>query len=336
MRRNNHEQLKGPGCFSSRALAAVCFSLALLAGCGGGETDARRVLQIGVVQFVEGPPSLWSIREGLKEAGFEDGEQIEIDFQSALGDPSALQTIVQQFVGDKKDLIIAIGTPSAQAAVMATENIPIVFSSVPDPVSAGLVKSIENGEGNVTGVSDLLPVDRQLALFEEFGFQVEKLGVIYNTGDDNSAASLERVKAAAEKRGMTVVEAAASSASEAEQAARSLVGQIDGLYLMRDMTLREAYPLVIGTASLSEIPTVAEVHTYVQWGALATRHLDYHGVGVKTGRMAAEILNGKNPAEIPVHFMDDDLSLWINADTAEYLGVEITEQMRKEATFFLH
>jgi len=291
------------------------------------------VFQVGLTQIVEHPAldaTRQGIIDGLKEAGFEDGKQIKIDFQSAQGEQPIAQIIAQQFVADKKDLIIAIATPSAQAAVTATNEIPIVFSAVTDPVSAGLVASNENGEGNVTGTSDALPVDQQLALFEKLGIKVENLGIIYNAGEANSVASLEQAKAAAQELGMNVVEVTASNASEVQQAAQSLVGRVDGLYLMTDNTLAQAVQSVLAVANQNKIPTVSAVESYVEQGALVTLGLDYYKLGLETGKIAAEILNGKAPAEIPVFFMTD-LSLVINAETAEELGLEIPEDVLKEA-----
>jgi putative ABC transport system substrate-binding protein len=317
------------------SLLSLTLSAALLAGCGGAATTqptagsnpgpAPKVLQVGLTQIVE-HPSLDTVRkgitDGLKDAGLEDGKQIKIDFQSAQGEMPVAQQIAQKFVGDKKDIIIAIATPSAQAAAQATKDIPIIFGTVTDPVGAGLVASFAKPGGNVTGTSDMTPVKDQLALFKQLGTKVTRVGIIYNAGEANSVFTVKQTKEAAAALGLTIVEATVSSAGEVQQAAQSLVGRVDGFYLITDNTLAQGVQSVITIANQKKLPTVSVERSFVDQGALATAGFDYYQFGKQTGAMAADVLKGKKPADLPVQ-TSKDLKLVVNTKTAGEIGLTV-------------
>ncbi len=328
-----------------RRVCAVLLTAALvLAGCGGttsqpqgssdnssGSGSTAGPIRIGLTQIVEHPAldaTRQGIIDGLREAGYEDGKEIEIDFQSAQGE----QPLAQQIVADKKDLIIAIATPSAQAAVNATKNnpIPVVFSAVTDPLSAGLVSDLQKPGGHVTGTSDLVPVKIQMELFDRLGLKVTNLGVIYNAGEANSVALMNDIHAAAGEMGLNIVEATVANATEVQQAAQSLVGRVDGLYLITDNTLAQGVQAVIDVANSQKIPAISSVDSYVEQGALATFGLDYYLHGKLTAEVVVDILEGKNPGDLPVRY-NEDLSLIINTKTVETLGLDIPAAVLEEA-----
>jgi putative tryptophan/tyrosine transport system substrate-binding protein len=329
-------------------LLSLTLSTALLAGCGGAKTEtapapapapttapAAKVLQIGITQIVE-HPALDATRKGiidaLKAAGFEDGKQIKVDFQSAQGDMPTAQQIAQKFVADKKDLIVAIATPTAQAAVQVTKQnqIPVIFSAVTDPVGAGLVTTWEKPGANVTGTSDMLPVKDQLSLFQQLGAKVTKVGVIYNAGESNSVSTVKQTKEVAQGMGITIVEATVANASEVQQAAQSLVGRVDGLYLITDNTLAQGVQSVIALANDKKLPTISAVQEYVDQGALATLGMDYYQLGQQTGAMAAEVLKGKKPADIAVQ-TSKDLKLVVNTKAAKTIGLTVPDAILSKA-----
>lgn len=321
------------GIVLSAALAA-----GVLTGCGGKATEnnqepGTQVYKIGISQLAE-HPALDSTRigiiEGLKEAGFEEGKNIVIEVENAQGERTLAQQIAQKFVADGKDVIVAIATNTAQAAKQETSEIPIVFSAVTDPVSAGLVDSVEQPGGNVTGTSDLVPVKDQLALFPKLGEQYKRIGIVYNTGEPNSVFLVEESKKAAQELGLEIVEASATTPTEVQQAAQSLVGRIDAMYLITDNTVAQAVQSVISVAHKNNLPTVGSVEDYVNQGALITTGLDYRLLGRQTGKIVAEILNGKSPAEIPVQYAADR-RLLVNTETAELLGITLPEDIMAEA-----
>lgn len=328
----------------SIALSAVV-TASILAGCGGsqsasesanqGDSQAtgQQVYKIGITQQAEHPAldaAREGIIEGLKEAGFEDGKQIEIEFESAQGETLLAKEIAQKFVADRKDVIIAIATTPAQAVANETSTIPIVFSAVTDPVTAGLVASIEQPGGNVTGVSDLVPVKDQLALFKQLGDQYKRIGVIYNAGEANSVYLVNESKAAAQELGLTLEEATVANASEVPQAAQSLVGRVDAIYIITDNTVAQAVQSIVAVANQHKLPTVGSVEQYVDQGALITTGLDYNLLGRRTGQMVADILNGKSPAEMPVQYVADR-KLIVNTDTAELLGITLPDDIMDQA-----
>lgn len=324
------------------AVTALSLLTAVLAGCGSAPSPAAendqasqgdRVLQVGITQIVE-HPSLDTVRQGiidgLAEEGFHDGQEIAIEFQSAQGEQPIAQQIAQKFATDGKDVIIALSTSSAQAAAQATHEIPIIFGTVTDPVGAALVESLEKPGGNVTGTSDMAPAEEQLSLFAELGTDVKNVGMIYNAGEANSVFNVEQAKQAAEKLGLTITAVTASNPTEVMQAAQSLVGRVDGLYLITDNTLAQGIQSVLSLAEEQGWPTISVEQSYVDQGALATRGYDYYELGKATGRMAAAVLRGADPATMPVQ-TSDELQLVINAKTAKALGITIPEEIRSHA-----
>ena len=326
----------------SAAFLAIALTTALLAGCGGSAAPtapaapkdaAAKVYKVGLTQIVE-HPSLDTVRkgilDGLKEAGFEDGKNLKVDFQSAQGEMPIAQQIAQKFTADKDDIIIALATPSAQAAAQATKEIPIVFGTVTDPVGAGLVASFEKPGANVTGTSDMTPVKDQLALFQQLGTKVQKVGIIYNPGEANSVFTVNQAKEAAKALNLTIVEGTVSNANEVQQTAQSLVGRVDGFYLITDNTLAQGVQSVIALANEKKLPTVSVERSYVDQGALATAGFDYYKLGKQTGALAAEVLKGKKPAELPVQ-TSKELQLIVNTKAAGAIGLTVPADLLAKA-----
>ncbi len=178
--------------------------------------------------------------KGLAQSGFEDGRNIQVEYQTANGNASTQQQIAKKFIGDDADLIIAITTPTAQAMASVTNSVPIVFAAVTDPIKAKLIPQFKAPGGNITGVSDAPPLAAQLSLFREILPNLKKLGFIYNPGLDSSNATLERLRQEGSKLGITVVEAAAPTTNEVIPAARKLVGNVDAIYVPNDTTVVSA------------------------------------------------------------------------------------------------
>lgn len=264
------------------------------------------------------------IKEGLAEAGFVDGETINFVYESAQGQPATAAQIARQFVGDGATVIVPISTPSAQAAVAATKDIPIVFTAVTDPLAAQLVTSLEKPGGNVTGVSDLTPIQEHVDLIKEITPEASNLGVIYNPGEPNSVALVEIIKDVAGPAGLTIVESPATKSAEAQQAARALVGRVDAIYVPTDNTVVSALEGVIAVAEENDIPLYAGDTDSVERGAIASLGFDYHDVGLQTAELVARVLNGEEPGDIAVVFASGS-DLYVNPGAAERMGVAIPE-----------
>ena len=316
---------------------SLTLGVTLLTGCSGssessGSTD--EVKKVGITQLVEHPAldqAKDGFLEGLKENGFVEGENLEIDFQNAQNDNPTSQTIASNFVNDKKDLIFAISTPSAQAALNATQDIPIVFTAVTDAVEAGLVKSNESSENNVTGTSDAIPVAKALELIKKFVPDVKTIGVVGNTSEINSKLQVDALREAAEKEGIKVVDKGATQANEVNQAVAAVAKEADVIFAPTDNLVASSMPIITKVATENNIPVIGSEEGHVENGALACNGISYKELGKKAGEMAAQILKGeKQPSEIPVTTLDETETI-INKSTMETLGIK--DPQMENATF---
>ena len=288
---------------------------------------------VAITQIVE-HPALDATRKGVKDAlakaGFEAGKNLKWSYENAQGNGATASQIAKKFVGDAPDVIVAIATPSAQAVAASTRTIPLVFSAVTDPVSAKLVKSWEKPGANITGVSDLSPIAAHLKLVKDIASGAKRRGVVSNPGEANSVSLVNLIKKEGPKLGMTVTVAAATKSGEVLQAARSLVGKVDAIYIPTDNTVVSAFEAVVKVGKDAGIPVFAGDTDSVNRGAAAALGFNYYDVGVQTGEMVAKILKGAKPADIPVSLVTK-LELYVNPGSAKSMGVTIPEDMIAKA-----
>lgn len=297
----------------------------LLAGCstptGRNNNDMKT---IGITQLVE-HPSLDKARIGfikaLEDNGYKDGENLKIDYQNAQNDMPTTQIIANKFVSDKNDLIYAISTPSAQAAYNTTKDIPILITAVTDPVAAGLVKSLDKPDGNVSGTSDYLSIDKNLEVIKTLIPSAKNIGVLYNTSEVNSTLQVDMLKEYASKNQYKVIEKGVSSANEINQAMSSLIGNVDVLYVPTDNLIVSSMPLVSKIATDNKIPVIASEDGSVKSGALACNGIDYEKLGYKTGELAVKVLKGEKVSNLPITMLDET-QIIINEDTLKALSME--------------
>ena len=284
---------------------------------------------VAVTAIVE-HPALDATRDGVKEGlaaeGFVDGQTITFRYESAQGSPATAVQIARRFVGLEPAVIVPISTPSAQAVAAATRDIPVVFSSVTDPVGAKLVADPAHPGGNVTGMSNLSPVDRHLDLIQEILPGLKRLGVIHNPAEVNSRTLVALLKAEAAKRGITIVEAPANKSSDVQAAAQSLVGKVDAVYVPTDNTVVSAFEALVGVGRRNRLPVIAGDIDSVARGAIAAVGFDYTEVGRQTGRMVARVLKGEKPGDIPVE-QARTLELAVNPGAAAAMGVSLPEAL---------
>lgn len=296
-----------------------------------GSTDTKK--KIGIIQIVE-HPSLNTIRdsliEELKAQGYKDGESITIDYQNAQGDQTNLKTISQKFVSNKYDLIVAIATPSAQAVVSETKDIPILFSACTDPLGSGLVTNMEQPGGNVTGTSDAVSAEKIMELSKRITPDFKTIGALYNSSETNSVSVVNELKEYAKKNNMTVIDATVTNSSEVQQAVTSLVDKVDVLFSPIDNTVASAMPLVTQIANKAKKPVYVGADSMVKDGGLATYGINYQVLGKETGAMAVEILKGKKAGDIPVKTMKD-MDIYLNNSTAKAIGINLPEDVLKSA-----
>ena len=323
-----------------RVLVSVICLIVILAATFpimGGCTAAVEVYKIGITAIVT-HPALDANRQGfidqMTAEGFIEGKDVEYVIKSPEGDMTLAATIAQQFIADKVDLILAIATPTAQACVAAVEgtDIPIVFGSVTDPVAAELIDSWDKPGGNVTGISDWADVPTQVQLVLDIVPGVKKLGTIYNAGEVNSKVQIDELKKAAPGLGITeIVEATAATTADVLLAAQSLVGRVDAIWIPTDNTVVSAFEAVVGICEANKIPLFAADTATVERGAIGTPGLDYYQLGIECGEIAARILKGEKPADIPAKKVEMT-DLYLNPAAAERMGVTIPQSVLDTAT----
>jgi putative tryptophan/tyrosine transport system substrate-binding protein len=326
---------------TARALSFALVGMLMLAGCGSKESSGEtgkggeeKEFKIGITQFAP-HPSLDAATEGFKKALKDKGIKATFDEQNAQADMNNTQTIANNFVGDKVDLIFANATPSATAALNETKEIPIIFTSVTDPVGAGLVEAFDKPGKNITGTTDNHPdATKKTINFITEEVKAKKIGVIYNSGEQNSVVQIKEVKKLAEEKGAKLVEVSVSTTAEVKQAAESLVGRVDAIYIPTDNTVVTALDSVIAIANSKKIPLFVGELDSMKKGAVAASGFSYFDLGYQSGLMAAEILSGKKkPSEIPVE-LPSSLKLVINKSAAEAQGLKVKDDWKKLGEFY--
>lgn len=297
--------------------------------------NETKLPRIGIIQLVEHSAldeANKGFVQGLKDAGFEDGKNITIDSQNAQGDQANCVTIAEKLINDKSDLILAIATPAAQAVANKTTEIPILITAVTDPASAKLVASNEKPGGNVTGTSDLNPIDKQMDLLVQLVPKAKKVAMLYCSSEANSEFQVALAKANLEARGIECIDATVSASNEIQQVVQSLDGRVDAIYTPTDNMISEGMSVVVSTANSLGIPTIVAEPEMVKRGGLATDGLDYFNLGKQTAAMAVRILKGEaKPADMPIEYLQET-ELFANADTAAALGITLPESLTSAAT----
>lgn len=289
---------------------------------------------VAVTAIVE-HPALDAVRDGVKdalnEAGYKEGEGLTFVYQSAQGNPATAAQIARQFIGDDPNVIVPISTPSAQAVVSATRDIPVVFTAVTDPLGAQLVKDMDKPGGNVTGLSDMSPVAAHVDLIKEIMPEVKTIGYLYNSGEANSVSLLAVLKEAADAAGIAVVESAATKTAEVQGAARALIGRADAIYVPTDNTIISALESAVAVAEEAKVPLFTADTDSVARGSIAALGFNYYDVGKQTGEVVVRILKGENPGDIAVK-VAEGTDLVVNKTQAAKVGLELPESVLSRAT----
>ncbi|PIE69559.1 MAG: ABC transporter permease [Deltaproteobacteria bacterium] len=291
---------------------------------------------ISINQFVE-HPALDAVLKGFQDYFTEKGIAVDYKIHNAQANQGTATQIATQMIGEQPDLLMAIATPSAQACAQALDRAPanmkrpFLFTAVTDPVAAGLVKNLEQPGGLISGVSDLLPVEDHIRMVLEYKPDIKTLGVLYNAGEANSKATVATIMSLSEKLGYKVIESTAARTADVFQAARSLVGRVDAIFIPTDNTIISALENVLKVGIRNQLPVFAADVDSVKRGAVAAMGFDYYRHGYQTGPMAEKILNGAKPGTLPVEFQKD-LELHINATASEKMGVTPPQALLEKAT----
>jgi putative ABC transport system substrate-binding protein len=302
--------------------------------CQKKEEAADGTITIGVSKTVQ-HPALDAVEQGIQDELNDAGVGAKFDLQNANGDVNTAAQIAAQFQNEKVALAVGIGTPVAVALATNIKDVPVVFSAVTDPVGAGLVDTLSHGKGNVTGMSDAVPVAAQLKLFKDVA-GVKTIGYIYTSNEANSISALAEVKAACAELELKLIEQAISVAGEVRQATEALVGRVDGIYITTDNTVYSALPSLIDVCHRAKKPLFsADVTSCKEGGAVIAQGFSYYKAGRVTGNMVYQILSGKKPEEIPVRFLTEpnEFDLLFDLDEAKNCGLTIPEQYLSQANF---
>ena len=327
-------------------LTAVC-TMGMVAGCGGNTSDNGTAgtqaaeasgdsYKIGISQFAE-HGSLDNCREGflegLKKAGIEEGKNLTVEYQNAQTDTGTASTIADSFVSGKVDMICAIATPCASSAYNSCLNtdIPVVYTAVSDPVSAGLANEDGTSIGNITGSSDILPVEEQLKMIREMMPEAKKIGILYTTSEANSCSTIEQYKSLAGDYGFEIVDTGINTSADIEIAATDLVSKVDCLCNLTDNTVVNALQTVLDKANNAGIPVFGSEIEQVKSGCVASMGIDYFQLGVETGAMAAKILKGEATAQDTNFITASKAELYVNTAAADKIGMKLDDSYVKDA-----
>lgn len=321
-------------CKKFLAAAAACLMVAGLAACGNEPSTPsnpdEKVFQIGIVQLAE-HPALDEATRGFKEFLTEKlGDKVQFNVQNAQGEQTNCTTIVNQFVSSKVDLIMANATNAVKAAREATSDIPVVGTSVTDYVSSGLVASNEAPGANVTGASDMNPVTVQVDLMKTLCPEVKTVGIVINSGEENSAIQAEEAKTAFEAEGFTVKIYSVADTNEIQTVVTAACNEVDAFYEPTDNLIASNVPTMSNITTAAGKPVICGEGGMCESGFLATYAISYYELGRAAGEQAFNILvNGADPATTPIFFFAvSQLTLVVNEQNAAELGITIPEELK--------
>jgi putative ABC transport system substrate-binding protein len=318
-------------------LSLILISLLSVDLSSAQQKKGKGMIWVGVTQIVS-TPALEEDQRGfekaLAEAGFKEKIKVIYDRQNAQGNLANAQAIAQKFLVEKFDLIHCLTAPASQEVVKLIRDIPVVFSSVTDPVGAGLVPrnsrpGTKSGT-NVTGVSHRWPVHLQIEMYTRFVPKAKKWGTIYNASDSSSLVQIKEVREATKKLGIELMEATVSSDAETIQAAEFLVGKVHAIYIAYDYTVLSAFEAVVRVCNERKIPLFTSDGESVAVGAIAAYGLNFFAIGHSAGKRAVRILKGEKPGAIPWGRVDK-LSLVVNEKAARAQGIIIPSELLKKS-----
>ena len=304
-------------------IAFVLFIAFAMAVSAAGQKDDKTI--IGISKIVA-HPALDAVEQGIQDELADQGfTDIVYDLQNANGEVTTAASIATKFKSSGVAVAVGIATPTAQALINGLKDIPVVYSAVTDPVAAGMITSFDKGEKGIAGVSDLTPVKEQIMMLQRIT-GLKSLGHIYSSGEANAVILAEMAKEACAELGIEFVESTVTNSSEVKQAAQAIINKVDGIYVSTDNTVVSALASLADVAMKAGVPIMSAdpsstegSDVLIAWG------FDYYKVGRATGRVVADILNGKSTEDMPTVFMTDpsDINLVINVDVAAKLGITI-------------
>ncbi len=327
-----------------KKLVSILMCMFILVGCGkngGNEKSASsensEAVKVGIIQFAQ-HGSLDNCREGviegLKEEGFVEGENLSIDYQNAQADMGISAQIADSFVSGKYDMIIAIATPAAMSAFNAAMDteIPVVYTAITDPVEASLASADGKPLGNITGTSDVLPIEAQLKLIREVMPNAKNIGILHTSSEANSDSMLRTYKELAPKYDFNIVDEAINTTADIPLATDNILNKVDVMTNLLDNTVVNSLPTILDKANKKNIPIFGSEIEQVRMGCLGSEGIEYISLGNQTGRMAAKVLKGEAKAsEMPFETIETP-NLYLNNEVAKNLNITLSDDLLSRAT----
>ena len=325
---------------AATALAAVmAMSVTACGNAGSASSTAAensaaggKTITVGVAQLVTHPSldaSLKGFQQALTDAGYVEGQNVIYDVQNAQGEQANCVTIANTLANKKPDLILAIGTPAAQAVAKVITDTPILITAITDPADAKLVASNEKPGGNVSGTSDKTPVKEQLQMLKTLVPELETVGFLYSSSETNSKLQIEWAKAACDELGLKYKDFTASNSNEVQQVTQSMVGKVQGVYIPTDNLMASNMKNVTAVTSANKLPVVPGAIGMVTDGGTCTVGLNYEKLGYQTGQMAIKVLKGEaKVGDMPIEYQDQ-LDVYYNSEAAAKMGMVLPDSITK-------
>lgn len=321
-----------------KSAVAGMMCMAMMAGCGTPGNDEEKAPLVSVAQIVE-HTSLNEIRDSFKEEmealGYKEGENIRYDFKDAGNDLTTANSIMSTFAGNKSDVIVAIATPTAAAAANYSQDIPIIFSAVSDPIGSNLLTDMNKPDKNITGTSDEVQIDKIIELATKIDPELKKLGFLYNPGEANSVTNLEKAKKYCAEHDIELVEKSGTNISELQSAISVLCDETDAILAPNDNTVASSMAPLVETANKKKVPVYTGADSMVKDGGFATVGISYTDLGHETAKMVDQILKGEKVENIPVKVFNTELSTYVNKKTMDALGIELPDEVKNDNKFIL-
>lgn len=322
----------------NRMRRLVLISLALFLPLGvlpsGCRVPEKRLYTFGVFQITDAP-TLNEARKGfiqaLQDSGLRDGVDIRLIERYAGGDTTEAQRIVQEFIEEKADMIVALSTQCLQAAIIAAPKIPVVFTSVANPYLLGVGRSAENHAGNITGVASTGPIKQTLGFIREALPGAKRIGTLWTPAELNSEYYLRLLQEGAADLGFEVIAQPVANSNEVLLSGQMLLNRkIDAIFPISDNTINAAFETLGRLAQENGVPLFGGFPLFARLGACAAMGWDFFEMGYRTGEIALRIKNGEDPGRIPIQTMSR-VRLHLNLQAAEKQGVNFPPQIRERA-----
>jgi putative ABC transport system substrate-binding protein len=315
-----------------KKLLIILLTIFLASNHAVAQETSKKVL---ISQIVEHPAldvTVKGIIDGLEQNGYKKGKNLEVRIESAQGNPALAAQIAAKFINQNPDMVVGVGTVTAQSFIKyASEGkVKMAFSSITDPLQAGLVKSLDKPGNNISGVSNFVKLEPQIELFQKIQPTLKRFGILYNPGELNSISIVKRLEELCPKYGITLVKQTANKTAEVAQASTKLAANVDAIFISNDNTALSALRSVIMAANKAKIPVYVSDTDAVELGALAALGPNQYQVGLQTGKIIARSLKGENIGAIPVEF-PNVTDLYVNEEAAKILAIKIPDDIKARA-----